>query len=197
MIRSSATLALFLLIIGMCAGSTAAFGMEIEVQGNALVMSGDVTGSECSELQSILQQAHITTVILTHSKGGNADVGYCVGELIRQHGLATVIHGSCNSSCSRMWLGGVTRTLSGANSRVGLHGNYRDGDLRPGAPARSEAWIPSYAPSVNRQLMEQWTNLPTNRQMMFFYNDRAELCDHGNCTSLPGWNARNAGLSTQ
>jgi hypothetical protein len=197
MIRSSATLALFLSIIGMCAGSTAAFGMEIEVQGNALVMSGDVTGSECSELQSILQQAHITTVILTHSKGGNADVGYCVGELIRQHGLATVIHGSCNSSCSRMWLGGVTRTLSGANSRVGLHGNYRDGDLRPGAPARSEAWIPSYAPSVNRQLMEQWTNLPTNRQMMFFYNDRAELCDHGNCTSLPGWNARNAGLSTQ
>jgi hypothetical protein len=197
MIRHGATLALFLLIIGMCAGSTAAFGMEIEVQGNAVVMSGDVTGSECSELQSILQQAHITTVILRHSKGGNADAGYCVGELIRQHGLATVIHGSCNSSCSRMWLGGVTRTLAGANSRVGLHGNYRDGDLRPGAPARLEAWIPSYAPSVNRQLMEQWTNLATNRQMMFFYNDRVELCDHGNCTSLPGWNARNAGLSTQ
>jgi hypothetical protein len=114
MIRHGATLALFLLIIGMCAGSTAAFGMEIEVQGNAVVMSGDVTGSECSELQSILQQAHITTVILRHSKGGNADARYCVGELIRQHGLATVIHGSCNSSCSRMWLGGVTRTLAGA-----------------------------------------------------------------------------------
>jgi len=45
--------------------------------------------------------------------------------------------------------------------------------------------------------MRQWTNLPSNKQMMFFYNDRAELCDHRQCTPLPGWNALNAGLSTQ
>jgi hypothetical protein len=188
---------LLLFVIAFFGSGAAAFAMNIEIQGSKVVMSGNVIGSECSELQSILQRTRINAVILTRSKGGNADAGYCVGALIRQYGLATVIRGSCNSSCSRMWLGGVSRTLDGAHSRVGLHGNYRDGALLRGAPARLQAWIPSYAPSVNRQLMEQWTNLPSNKQMMYFYNDRAELCDHGQCTPLPGWNALNAGLSTQ
>lgn len=45
--------------------------------------------------------------------------------------------------------------------------------------------------------MEQWTKLPSNEQMMYFYNDCAELSDHVHCSPLPGWNAFNAGLSTQ
>jgi hypothetical protein len=170
--------------------------MDIEVQGDLVVMSGRVLGSECSQLAATLQQNAIHVVVLTASPGGNADAGYCVGELIRQHRLATVIRGSCASSCSRMWLGGVTRRLDGAESRVGLHGNYKeDGNLRPGAPARLRAWLPTYAP-VNQQLMEQWINLPINKQMMYFYIDRAELCDRGLCTPLPGWNVFNAGLAT-
>lgn len=95
-----------------------------------------------------------------------------------------------------MWLGGVSRTLHGANSRVGLHGNYKDGNLIPEAPARLRGCIPSYA-TVNKALMEQWINLPHNEQMMYFYNERAELCYRANCAPLAGWNARNAGLSTQ
>lgn len=176
---------------------TSASAMDIEVRGDQVVMSGGVTGSECTQLSSILQQHPVRVVVLTRSRGGDAEAGYCVGALIRQHRLATVIRGSCNSSCSRMWLGGVSRTLDGTNSRVGLHGNYRDGVLEQGAPARLQAWIPSYAPQVNRQLMQQWTTLSVNKQMMFFYNDRAELCDHGHCKPMPGWNALNAGLSTQ
>jgi len=188
---------LFLLIASLGVFSAAVPAMDIEVQNNEVIMSGPVNGSECAQLGSILRQNAIGVVVLTNSHGGNADAGYCVGELIRQHRLATVIRGSCNSSCSRMWLGGVSRTLDGANSRVGLHSNYnRNGDLRSGAPARLRAWIPNYAP-VNRELMEQWINLPENKQMMYFYNDRAKLCDHGRCSALPGWNARNAGLSTQ
>lgn len=187
---------LFLFVIAIFSVSGAALAMDFELQGHEVVMSGDVTGGECAELQSILQRTQISIVILTHSKGGDADAGYCVGALIRQHGLATVIRGSCNSSCSRMWLGGVSRSLDGAQSRVGLHGNYRNGALQPSAPARLQAWIPTYAPAVNRRLMEQWTNLPSNEQIMFFYNDRAELCDHGQCRPLPEWNAFKAGLST-
>ena len=110
--------------------------MDISLQGSTVVMSGNVTGSECPELQLMLQQNRITRVVLTQSTGGNAAAGYCVGELIRKYGLATVISGSCNSSCSRMWLGGVSRTLASSNSRVGLHGNYSDGGLQPGALGR-------------------------------------------------------------
>ncbi len=186
----------FLALTILCLDVTGAVAMDFQVRGHAVEMSGHVTGDECSQLQSILQQNSIRTVILHDSRGGNADAGYCVGALIRQHGLATVIHGYCNSSCSRMWLGGVSRTLKGEKSRVGLHGNYSHGTLEPGAPQRLQAWIPSYAP-VNKQLMEQWTTLRYNKQMMYFYNDRAELCSFGKCTPLPGWNARSAGLSTQ
>jgi hypothetical protein len=45
--------------------------------------------------------------------------------------------------------------------------------------------------------MEQWTSLPSNNWMMYFYNDKAELCESRACTLLSGRNARNAGLSTR
>jgi hypothetical protein len=171
--------------------------MDFQVRGDEVWLSGHVTGSEYEQLLAILASNPIKTVIFTASGGGNADAGYDVGELIRQRGLATVIRGSCASSCSRMWLGGVTRTLDGPNSRVGLHGNYDEaGDLKPGAPARLRAWLPSFAP-VDRQLMEQWIVLPHHTQMMYFYNDRAELCDRGRCTPIPGRDVVNAGLSTR
>jgi hypothetical protein len=174
-----------------------AVAMAFQVQGDELVMSGPVNGSECADLGSVLEKAGIKTVVLGYSSGGDADTGYCVGALIRRKGLSTVIRGTCVSSCSRMWLGGVSRTLDGPYSRVGLHGNYdRNGMLLPGAPDRLRSWIPSYAP-VDRQLMEQWINLGRNTQMMFFYNDKAELCYRDSCTPIPGRNALNAGLATK
>jgi hypothetical protein len=184
-----------LLAMALAQGS-GAHGMSMTVNGDLVVMSGRVTGGECVQLQTLLRQSAVRTVVLTQSHGGDAEAGYCVGALIRTHGLDTVIRGSCNSSCSRMWLGGVSRTLDGKNARVGLHGNYKNGILESGAPARLQAWIPNYAP-VNRQLMEQWTRLPTHSDMMYFYNDRAELCESGQCTPLPGLNAVKAGLATR
>lgn len=195
---TQAMVGLGLLLAVVLARSPGALAMSMTVDGARVVLSGTVEGDECGRLGSILQQSAIRTVVLTQSRGGNADAGYCVGELIRARGLDTVIRGSCNSSCSRMWLGGVSRMLDGTNARVGLHGNYRnDGTLKPEAPARLQAWIPKYAPGVNRELMAQWTRLPTNRDMMYFYNDGAELCQSRLCTPLPGWNAVNAGLATR
>jgi hypothetical protein len=194
MTRAGVRLALLLIVV--LAQSPSALGMTMVVDGDRVVMSGTVVGDECGRLRSVLQQSVVRTIVLMQSHGGNAEAGYCVGELIRARGLDTEIRGSCNSSCSRMWLGGVSRTLDGNDARVGLHGNYRNGTLEPGAPARLQSWIPTYAP-VNRELMARWTTLPTNHDMMYFYNDRAELCDHGRCTPLPGWNAVNAGLATR
>ena len=186
-----------LLLAAVLAHSLCALAMTMTVDRARVVLSGSVEGDECRQLGSILQQSTVRTVVLTQSQGGNAEAGYCVGALIRARGLDTVIRGSCNSSCSRMWLGGVSRTLDGKNARVGLHGNYRNGTLAPGTPERLQAWIPQYAPEVNRELMKQWTRLPASNDMMYFYNDRAELCDYGRCTPLLGWNAVNAGLATR
>ena len=75
----------------------------------ALRASGAVDGSECTALGAILSQAAIRTVALTNSGGGNARAGYCVGDLIRERGLSTVIRGRCASSCSRMWVQAPSR----------------------------------------------------------------------------------------
>jgi hypothetical protein len=172
--------------------------MEMKVEGASVILSGSVTRADCDALESILARNRPKLVVLKDSSGGDAQAGYCVGALVRRSGLSTVIRGRCASSCSRMWLGGVERTLDGPNSRVGLHGNYNNGGgLLPEAPGRLRAWIPQYAPAVDRALMEQWIHLPVNTSMMYFYNGRAELCENGSCSPLSGWNARNAGLSTK
>ncbi len=172
--------------------------MTLSIEGSSVVLSGSVVGSECTALEHVLSQNKIKLVVLTNSGGGDARAGYCVGDLIREHGLATVIRGRCASSCSRMWLGGVERTLDGPNSRVGLHGNYNNsGGLLADAPQKLRDWIPSHAPDVDRKLMEQWIHLPSNKWMMYFYNDKVELCGNGACTPIDGRTARNTGLSTQ
>ncbi len=178
--------------------SLEARAMDLRVESETVVMSGSVMGFECRALADLLAGNRIKLVVLTNSGGGNAQAGYCVGDLIREHRLPTAIRGRCASSCSRMWLGGVERTLEGQTSRVGLHGNYNaTGGLLAEAPQRLRTWIPRHAPEVDRSLMEQWIRLPTNRWMMYFYNEKAELCDGRTCKPVEGRNARNTGLSTK
>ena len=175
-----------------------ASAMDITVEGSTVTMGGRVVGTECDQLRNIISNNRIENVILTNSPGGDADAGYCVGALIRESRLSTSIRGSCASSCSRMWLGGIIRTLTGNDSRVGLHGNYGStGALLAAAPARLRSWIPLYAPSVDQDLMEKWINLPVNTNVMFFYNDRAEICEGNVCSPISQRNAKNAGLTTQ
>jgi len=184
--------ALLLLLV-----SLPSWAMDMNVEGSSVVLSGSVVGSECGDLEQLLCGNRITTVVLTNSGGGDAKTGYCIGDLVRERGLATEIRGRCASSCSRMWLGGVKRTLDGPNSRVGLHGNYSNGGLDPAAPQKLRAWIPLHAPDVDRKLMEEWIHLPSNKWMMYFYNDKAELCGNGTCTPIDGRNVFNAGLGTR
>lgn len=191
MLRPASLLAAALLLAPLQAWS-----MDIRVDGASVILSGPVEGFECDALSKILAENRITTVVLTNSGGGNADAGYCVGGVIRSHGLATVIRGRCASSCSRMWLGGAERSLEGSGSRVGLHGNYSStGGLDRNAPQKLRNWLVEHAPSIDKRLMEKWINLPTNKWMMYFYNDKAELCNAGACDPLPGRNVFNAGLA--
>ena len=86
--------------------------MDMKVEGDTVTLSGSVVGSECNDLEALLSGTAIKRVVLTNSGGGDARAGYCVGDLLCARGLATVIRGRCASS-SRMWLGGVDRTLDG------------------------------------------------------------------------------------
>ena len=179
--------------------SSGSWAMSIEVSGSTVWMAGDVKGDECVRLKEIIKSRSIDLVVLGDSNGGNANAGYCVGEAIRENKISTVIDGVCVSSCSRMWLGGVTRKLQGMGSAVGLHGNYSNGRLVENSVNRLREWIPRFAPQVDIELMNRWTSLFYGKHMMYFYNERASLCFNfkSDCEALKGRNVLNAGLGTQ
>ncbi|WP_233936599.1 hypothetical protein [Polynucleobacter sp. IMCC30063] len=176
------------------------FAMDISYSGSTVQMSGPVVKGDCDRLKAIISANKIERLILTDSLGGDANTGFCVGETIRANNISTVIKGYCESSCSRMWLGGVTRKLDGDDSTVGLHGNYDfRGHLIDESTVRLREWIPRFAPKVDVELMNRWTSLYYNHYMMFFYNDRAQLCLNGSkeCENIAGRNVFNAGLESQ
>ena len=171
--------------------------MGFKLDGTSLTMSGSVRGPECQMLKVIFRERPIKTIILKDSRGGRASTGYCVGEFIREKNIETIISGYCHSSCSRMWLGGVKRSLQDG-ARVGLHGHYgRSGKLLAYAPKKLESWIPKMAPDVNMELLAKWARLPTIKDQYYFYNDVLEICLDGSCTYDFDWNVRSAGLSNK
>jgi hypothetical protein len=170
--------------------------MGFKLDGTSLTMSGSVRGPECQMLKTIFRERPIKTIILKDSRGGRASTGYCVGEFIREKNIETIISGYCNSSCSRMWLGGVKRSLYDG-ARVGLHGHYDKGKLLAYAPKKLESWIPKMAPEVNKELLAKWARLPTNKDQYYFYNDVLEICLNDACKYDFNWNVRSAGLSNK
>jgi hypothetical protein len=177
-----------------------AWSMDISVTGTTVYLSGPVVGGECDKLKQIISAGQVTLVVLSNSNGGNANTGFCIGETIRKNKISTRIEGFCLSSCSRMWLGGITRTLDGDESTVGFHGNYTNsGHLIDESTTRLREWIPRFAPEVDAELMNRWTTLFYSKHMMYFYNKRASLCMNGknDCSSISGKNVFNAGLATR
>lgn len=190
----SKIIGVLMIVFCHCAAS-----MDIMVSGTTVYMSGSVVGGECDKLKQIINAGQVSLVVLSNSNGGNANTGYCVGETIRKHKISTSIEGFCLSSCSRMWLGGITRKLEGDESTVGLHGNYKNsGHLIDESTTRLREWIPRFAPDVDVALMNRWTELFYSKQMMYFYSKRASLCMNGrnDCSSIRGKNVFNAGLAT-
>jgi len=180
---------------------TAHAQMTMTVKADVVNMRGPIGGNECDELWLLLQKnKNIKTVELQASNGGKAGSGRCTGLLIRRYKFNTIAIGHCVSACSSMWLGGVTRKLSGPKSYVGLHGTYNADEKKELSPRfikLKDIWVINLAPDVDRTLLQQWLNLPLTKQVMRFYQDRAELCDGRDCTPIAGRNIKNAGLSTE
>jgi len=186
-------------LVFVALGTPAFAQMTITLKGDVATMKGRITGNECDELWLLLQKnKSIKTIELT-SHGGNSASGHCTGMLIRRYKLNTVAIDYCTSACSYMWLGGISRKLSGRNTYLGTHGAYSTDDkkeLSHRLARLGDVWVLNMAPNVDRALLEQWVRLPKQAQVMRFYQDRAELCDGRDCTPIPGRNIKNAGLST-
>ena len=157
----------------------ASHAMQMQVAGNQLILSGNVVGDEPRLIADVLSNnPAIETVILRNSRGGDVAAGYRVGEMFRARGLRTAVSGYCNSSCSRMFLGGKERFFTSdyapASTAIGFHGHYgSDGGLRADLVARYDlkSWIIQYSDGkADPDLVERWINLPRNNDMVRFYN---------------------------
>src|ERR1700674_766321 len=124
-----------LLATALQAIAPAASGMSIERVGDQLVLSGPVLGDEHARVAELLAaNPEIKWVILRNSPGGDIPTGYRLGELFRDKNINTAVSGYCYSSCSRMFLGGGSRSFTDdvapEYTHVGFHGHYKDGRLR-------------------------------------------------------------------
>lgn len=156
--------------------------MDIETRAPFVILSGNVTGTELRILKDAIDNnPTITTVVLKNSRGGDARAGYAVGEYIRDKGLNTAVSGFCRSSCSRMFLGGIARSMSNDQpldkTYVAFHGNYaNDGKLIKTNMPMLKAWVIKHSDNkANPDLVEQWVNLENRNGFAYFYHPQTNI----------------------
>lgn len=159
-----------------------ASAMDIEARAPFVILSGSVTGTELRQLKDVIDNnPGITTVVLKNSRGGDARTGYAVGEYLREKGLSTAVSGFCRSSCSRMFLGGKTRSISNDQpvdkTYVAFHGNYaNDGRLIKANMPALKVWLVKFSDGkANPKLIDQWVTLENRSGFAYFYHPQANV----------------------
>ncbi|MBX9816606.1 MAG: hypothetical protein K2X79_01190 [Burkholderiaceae bacterium] len=156
-----------------------AHGMELAQHGNTIVLSGPVTGSEFTKVkEAFALNPKIDLVVLRNSPGGDAWTGYRVGELLREAGVTTAVSGYCNSSCSRMFLGGKYRLFTddypADRTYVGFHGHYDgNGNLDRNSVNKSGLypWILKYSDGkADPDLVMRWIAIEKNKGAANFFH---------------------------
>jgi hypothetical protein len=198
-----------LVAAALAVAATATLAMEVTVVGNAIILSGPVTGDELPRVKkAFAQNPAIQLAVLRNSWGGHAPTGYRLGELFRERGMTTAVSGFCVSSCSRMFLGGrerlFTRDYPPEQTFVGFHGHY---DAKGNLNAKRVAeyglytWIIQYSDGkADAALVRRWINIPRASGAVNFYhpdlaaNHRASVfvCDG----HVGGWPQACASLPT-
>lgn len=165
-----------------------AWAMALASQGNTLILSGPVTGSELAMVKdAFAANPKIDLVVLRNSYGGDAWTGYRVGEFLRDAGVTTAVSGYCVSSCSRMFLGGKQRLFTNDyladRTYVGFHGHYNaQGNLDPQSVFKGGlyTWILKYSDGkADPALVKRWIAIEKGRGAAnFFHPDVAAALGH-------------------
>jgi hypothetical protein len=169
----------FAVAIVCAALAQGAQSMTHQVQGNALVLSGEVVYQDLERAKKTLDSnPNITHVVMRNSMGGNSWTGYRMGELFRERGLTTVVSGHCVSACSRLFLGGKNRLFSddfpASLTYVGFHGHYEFGKLNLEAVKKNHqaAWTKKFTDNkVDPKLLNRWINIERRAGDVRFYPD--------------------------
>jgi hypothetical protein len=174
--------------------------MTLTIVGDQLILAGQVIEGDGTKIfQALQNNPTIRTIVLRNSPGGHVQTGYEVGELMRARGMRTAVSGYCNSSCSRMFLGGKERLFTDDyplnRTCVGFHGHYYTGRSRSGQLNRGEVerhglkeWIIQHSDGkADPDLVERWVNIPVNNGLINFFHVKLAqergaatfFCGHG------------------
>lgn len=77
-------------------------------------------------LRNLGQRQCVEKIVLITSGGGDLDAAIHIGREIREAKLTTQVHGTCESACAFVFIGGVRRIVqvdstSSKSSRLGIH----------------------------------------------------------------------------
>lgn len=93
--------------------------------GLTLALTGSIEMGISQQLATKLtQNPNVRTIILT-SLGGNIYEARGLSKIIREKGLDTLVESQCSSSCTTVFIGGITRRLM-PNARLGFHQYWID-----------------------------------------------------------------------
>jgi hypothetical protein len=175
--------------------------MEITLKGDVVTMKGLVDFETCDLLWFMLRRVPTVKTIALSSRGGPMQAGRCVGAMLRDLKLSTIILDSCMVGCVPIFMGGVERMIDNPKSVLLTQASFflgeRHTEIDPDQQRIDREWYPLMAPQIDRKLLEQWTGLKHRFEFMRFYQDKAEICEHKKCNALPGVTLKSAGLTTK
>ncbi len=167
------------LALWLClAAPSLASAMQMQVAGDQIILSGGVNIGDAIRFKTLLAEndGKITTVVLRNSSGGDAESGYAIGDLIRSKGLRTALAGYCQSSCSRMYLGGVERIFTdeqpAGKTYVAFHSNYEaNGLVKLDNVLRLQQWIIAHSDGkADTELVKRWTTIRNRHGFAYFFD---------------------------
>ena len=171
-------------LIGLAAlaPSDNAQAMNYHVQGDKIVLSGDVTVGDVVALPALLAKAQaegrtIREIVLRTSNGGALIAGEWLQAVIRTNNLDTVVSGHCISSCSIMQSGGVQRSLAGdlpTVDSVQIHAASSGGRITYAPSARmTEIYTGNYGGGMDAGLLRKAMYEVTQPNGLLVFRDPA------------------------
>jgi hypothetical protein len=167
----------WLLLTVIALSGAPASALDLRVAGSQLILGGAVEKGDYARVKAALDEnAGVDTIILRNSPGGDAQTGYALGDLFRERKLRTAVAGYCRSSCSRLFLGGVSRHVTDeqppGKTYVAFHGNYKnDGRLNLDMVYVLRNWIIAHSDGkADVALVERWTAIPNRNGFVYFFD---------------------------
>ena len=144
-------------------------------------LKNDVVVGDWSKFTRLLRKNPDVAGVLLASNGGSADDGLAIAKHVFEHGLGTMVTGSCHSVCAVIFLAGRDRYIT-STARVTVHSAYKQlGDwvVEDDITNGTVAWFIGHM-GYPLPLARLWVSTPTDEiaPITLEMNDKLKLGFH-------------------